>query len=91
MKIRKLDMKNFQRDINIFKDIYNSAWERNWGFVPMTDEERSFLAKKLKNFTDSNLLFFAEIDDKPVGVTVTIPDINPVIKKWMEYLDLLKC
>jgi len=79
--IRPLSMKEFARDIAILKDIYNSAWEKNWGFVPMTDEEIGASAKRLKDFVDPDLVLFAYVDGNPVGVTVTIPDINPVLKK----------
>jgi len=81
VKIRKLDMKNFKRDIDILKDIYNSAWEKNWGFVPMTDDEMNLSAKNLKSFVDPNIVLFAEINGENIGVAVTIPDITPVIKK----------
>ena len=79
--IRPLDMKHFERDVQFLKNIYNSAWEKNWGFVPMTDEEMDLTAKKLKQFAVPELILFAEIDNKPIGVTVTIPDINQVLKK----------
>lgn len=79
--IRPLNMREFERDISILKDIYNSAWEKNWGFVPMTDDEINTSAKKLRDFVDSDLVLFAEINEKPVGVAVTIPDINPILKK----------
>lgn len=81
VKIRTLDMKNFERDISILKDIYNSAWERNWGFVPMTEAEINLAAKKFKEFVDPSLVVYAEIDNNPVGVAVTIPDIAPILKK----------
>ncbi len=81
VRIRPLSMKNFERDVSILKEIYNSAWEKNWGFVPMTDEEMDVSAKKLKNFVDPDIVVYAEVDGKAVGVAVTIPDINPVLKK----------
>ncbi len=89
VKIRTLDMRNFERDINILKDIYNSAWEKNWGFVPMVDSEINISAKKLKDFVDPDLVLFAEVNGSPVGVAVTIPDINPILKKMDGELNLL--
>ncbi|PIV52607.1 MAG: hypothetical protein COY53_01555 [Elusimicrobia bacterium CG_4_10_14_0_8_um_filter_37_32] len=80
VKICPFNMKNFERDVQFLKNIYNSAWEKNWGFVPMTDAEMDLSAKKLKQFADPELILFAEIDNKPVGVSVTIPDINQVLK-----------
>lgn len=81
VKIRPFEMKKFERDAQFLKDIYNSAWEKNWGFVPMTDKEMDLAAKKLKQFIEPELVLFAEIDNKPIGVTVTVPDINQVLKK----------
>lgn len=81
VKIRPFNMRYFDRDAQILKEIYNSAWEKNWGFVPMTDKEMDLTAKKLKQFAEPELILFAEIDDKSVGVSVTIPDINQVIKE----------
>ncbi len=87
--IRTLDMKNFKRDLQYIKDVYNSAWEKNWGFVPMTDKEIDLTAKKIKQFVDPELVVFAEIDGKPVGITVTVPDINQVLKKLNGKLGLI--
>lgn len=81
VKIRTVDMKHFNRDLQYLKDIYNSAWEKNWGFVPMTDKEMDLTAKKLKQFIDPKLVIFAEIDNQPVAVSVTVPDINQIFKK----------
>ncbi|MGQ9707539.1 MAG: hypothetical protein ACUVUR_01520 [bacterium] len=81
IKIRPFDMKHFERDTQFLKDIYNSAWERNWGFVPMTDKEMDLTAKKLKKLVDPDLVLFAEIDGQPVGITVTVPDVNQVLKR----------
>lgn len=81
VKVRPFNMKKFEKDAQILKDIYNAAWEKNWGFVPMTDEEMNLAAKKLKTFVDPELVLFAEIDNNAVGVSVTIPDINQVLIK----------
>ncbi len=79
--IRPLAMNSFERDVQHLKNIYNSAWEKNWGFVPMTDKEIDLVAKKLKYFAEPELVLFAEIDNEPIGVSVTIPDINYVLKR----------
>jgi GNAT superfamily N-acetyltransferase len=81
VKVRQLEMKNFVRDIQYLKDIYNSAWEKNWGFIPMTSAEMDLAAEKLKQFVKPELVLFAEIDGQPVGVSVTVPDINQVLIK----------
>lgn len=91
--IRPFNMKKFDRDIQYLKDVYNTAWEKNWGFVPMTDKEIDLTAKKLKQFVDPELIIFAEIDGKPIGLTVTIPDINQILKRLngkMGLIEMLK-
>jgi len=74
-------MKHFKRDVEEIMDIYNSAWEKNWGFVPLTRKEIEVLAKKLKPLAIPELVIFAEVDGKPVGVALTLPDYNQVLKR----------
>lgn len=81
VKVRPFSMKNFERDVQHLKNIYNNAWEKNWGFVPMTDEEIDITGKKLKQFVEPELVLFAEMDGRPVAVTVTVPDINQILKR----------
>jgi hypothetical protein len=80
-KLRPIDPKNFKRDIKIIVDLYNNAWAKNWGFVPMTEEEINLTAESMKPFYDPALIVIAELDGKPVGVALTVPNINEVLKK----------
>jgi hypothetical protein len=79
--VRPVNMKKFDQEVEIIKDIYNAAWELNWGFVPMTSSEMDLMAKDLKPLAEPELVLFAEVDGKPVGVSVTLPDYNQVLKK----------
>ena len=79
--VRPLDMKNFKRDVEIIKDVYNAAWELNWGFVPMTPAEMDLMAKELKPIAEPELVLFAEVKGEPVGLAITLPDLNFVLKK----------
>lgn len=81
LKVRKLDMKNFDRDVEFFKEAYNRAWQRNWGFVPMTDAEIDHLVKGLKPLIDPELIFIAETQDgQPAGVSLTLPDLHQALR-----------
>lgn len=80
IKIRSLDMKNFWRDVDIVKGIYNQAWEKNWGFVPMTDEEFMHTAKDMKLICDPDLVLIAEAYGKDVGFAMALPDINLALR-----------
>jgi GNAT superfamily N-acetyltransferase len=62
------------------KDIYNSAWEKNWGFVPMTAEEMDDLAIALKPLLKPDYLYFARYEGKPAGFALMLPDFNIALK-----------
>ena len=81
LTVRPANMKNFQRELEIVKEIYNSAWSHNWGFVPMTDEEISSMAKRLKPLIVPELLIMAEVDGAPVAFYMAIPDYNQVLRR----------
>jgi len=78
--VRPINFKKFKEEVEKIKDVYNASWEKNWGFVPMTDDEMNYMAKKLKMIADPELALIAEVDGNPIGIVVTIPDINPILK-----------
>ncbi|HWQ25385.1 MAG TPA: hypothetical protein VN367_01255 [Chlorobaculum sp.] len=81
LSIRILDMKNFDSEIEKMRDIYNGAWEKNWGFVPMTDKEFDFLAKSLKPIANPHYIYFVENrEGKTIGFSLSLPDINQALK-----------
>lgn len=78
---RHPNMKKFKREIAVFRDIYNQAWSRNWGFVPWTEAEFEYVAKGLKQVIDPNLVLIAEDNGRPVAFSLALPDLNIAIKK----------
>ncbi len=80
-KIRKLNMKDFDNELDRVKFVYNKAWEPNWGFVPLTDEEIDALAADLKPLVDPNIVLFLEIEEKTIGFALVMPDYNFVFKE----------
>ncbi|MFQ5792427.1 MAG: hypothetical protein ACE5JI_18310 [Acidobacteriota bacterium] len=79
--IRSLNMKDFDRELERVKRIYNVAWERNWGFVPMTDEEFEHMARELKPVVDPDLVLFAEVHGEPAGFSLSLPNYNQILRK----------
>jgi GNAT superfamily N-acetyltransferase len=75
-----MEMKHFDREVAIVKEIYNSAWERNWGFVPMTDAEFDFMARQLKPVADPHILLIVEVKGEPAGFALGIPDFNVALR-----------
>lgn len=78
--IRHIDMKHFNDDVNRIKDVYNKAWAKNWGAVPMTDEEIDALAADLKPVIVPGLVLFAESQGRTIGFALSLPDINVALK-----------
>jgi len=74
------DVKRIDAAIAEVKDIYNSAWEKNWGFVPMTAEEMDDLAAALKPLLKPDYLYFARYEGKPAGFALMLPDFNIALK-----------
>lgn len=78
---RTLDMKHFDREVEIIRDLYSRGWSRNWGAVPMTKEEFDYVAKDLKHIVHPELVIFAEVKGQPVGFSLSLPDLNMVLKE----------
>jgi GNAT superfamily N-acetyltransferase len=81
IKIRNVNLKDFGNEVQRIKEIYNSAWSKNWGFVPMTEEEFDRVAKDLKQIVDPHMVFIAEVKGKPAGFSLALPDFNQVLAR----------
>jgi hypothetical protein len=93
--VRPMRKKNLEQEIDRFLEVYNAAWEKNWGFSPLTENEVRHYAKTLKPFLDEHWAFIAEKDGETVGAALTIPDYNQVLKRmngrllpfgWLKFL-----
>ncbi|MEP6769506.1 MAG: N-acetyltransferase, partial [Acidobacteriota bacterium] len=102
--VRKISKKSLAADLPKIREVYNAAWEKNWGFVPMTSEEMDFMAKRLKPLVDEDFLFLAELlrpdgSAEPIAFMLTLPDYNVAMKPlkgrllpfgWLKFLLGLK-
>jgi len=71
--------RNLKKEVRDILDVFNDAWQHNWGFVPATDAEAKKMAADLQLILDKELSFFAEIDGQPVAICVCLPNLNEVI------------
>jgi GNAT superfamily N-acetyltransferase len=78
--IRPIDLARWHEELEFVRSCYNVAWAKNWGFVPWTDRELAFIAKELKPLIDPRLAFVAEVDGKPAGFSISVPDANQAIR-----------
>jgi len=81
LRIRPIKLRRLDEELKIVKDIYNHAWSKNWGFVPLTEAEIDDLAKNLKPLLVPDLVLFGYWEDEPVGFSVSLPDYNQVLKR----------
>lgn len=81
IKIRKINISDFENELIRVMQIYNKAWEANWGFVPMTEDEFRYVAKSFKAIIDKDLVYFAEANGMPVAFSLAVPDYNIIFKK----------
>jgi hypothetical protein len=88
--IRPINMKNFETEYLIIQDIFNKAWEKNWGQIPLTNEDFEYIASDLKSLVHTDFLQLAFKDDIPIGMTVSFPDVNEMIKPMKGSLITLK-
>jgi GNAT superfamily N-acetyltransferase len=79
--IRPLDMRRYNEEVALVQSIYVSAWERNWGFTPITPDEIQHLARSLKPALLPRLCGIAEVDGEPVGFGLALPDYNQVLRR----------
>ena len=76
INVRTVDPGQFDRDAAICIDILNQAWSKNWGFVPFTETEKAYGAKKLKPLIQKGANMIAEVDGEPAAFMLAWPDIN---------------
>lgn len=79
--IRTIDFSNFDSEVKLIRELYSRGWERNWGEVPMTEDEFTYVAKDLKAIADPRVIIIAEIKGKPVGFGLALPDLNQILIK----------
>lgn len=80
LTIRTLDMSRFEEEARAILHIYNEAWSRNWGHVPMTENEFAHLTKMMKQIVDPRIVFIVEDAGKPVAFSISLPNINAALR-----------
>jgi len=79
--VRTLNLKRFSEELKIVNKIYNAAWNENWGFVPVPDDEFLHIASDIKPLVDPDLVFIAEVNGNPIGFSLALPNIYQVLPR----------
>ena len=81
IKLRHLRRRDLSKNIKgVFGEVYNTAWKRNWGFVPYSDSDLKHYAEELQLVYDRNWFMSAEKDGETIGIAITVPDVNQLLK-----------
>lgn len=81
IRVRNVNLKNLKEELYAFMEVYNEAWQENWGFIPITKEEIDYMAEKLKAVAIPELVIVAEKDSQPIGFFGAVPDFNEVLRR----------
>ncbi|GAB4345000.1 MAG: hypothetical protein Kow0099_24870 [Candidatus Abyssubacteria bacterium] len=79
---RKVNLKDIRGEVERVKEVYNNAWSKNWGFVPLTEAEIDDFARHMRHLVIDELAYIGELDGKPIGFLLFLPDYNVVLKKF---------
>ncbi|PCI60711.1 MAG: N-acetyltransferase [Gammaproteobacteria bacterium] len=80
--VRAINLKTFDQEMLLLRDIFNDAWSENWGFIPFTEEEFQELGNNLKFLVSAELIQIAEVDGEAAAFVVTLPNINEAIRDF---------
>ncbi len=79
VEFRTMNIKRYKEEVALIKVVYNDAWERNWGFLPMTEAEMDQMANDLKPILDPDMVILAFVDGEVAGFSLSVPDINEIL------------
>ena len=83
IRVRPMRRRQLRKDMDAFAEIYNSAWSKNWDFVPFSKKDLDAYAQEMHLVFDKHWAFIAEKEDtgEVVGMAMTFPDINGALAK----------
>jgi hypothetical protein len=76
VKVRSVRRKKLAEDAAIMLDIFNDAWQENWGFVPLAANEWADTVSTLTKLMPDDYIQIAEYDGEPVAFIVALPNLN---------------
>ena len=82
LRIRSIDMRRFEEEVAALFRLYNGSWQRNWGFVPVSEAEFAAIAHDLKPIVVPSLVLLVE--DRagaPAAFSVALPDVNEIMPR----------
>ena len=83
IRVRPMRRRQLRKDMDAFAEVYNSAWSKNWDFVPYSKKDLDAYAQELQLVFDKHWFMIAEHEDtgEVVGMAITVPDLNQVLAR----------
>ncbi len=78
--VRPFSKRDFADEVQRCHEVYHGARNDSWGYVDLTDAEFQYMAKRMAQFGVPDHVLLAEVEGKPVGFSVTMPDLNEAIR-----------
>lgn len=94
-KLRPINLKKIEKELEIVHEVYNATLERNWGFIPITMDDLLGAADDMKAFADPGMILIAEIDGENAGVALSLPNFNEILgmtkntPRWLRLLHIV--
>jgi GNAT superfamily N-acetyltransferase len=81
VRVRSFDMARFDDDLAAAMGLLNDAFTGNFGFVPLSPDEVAFIAAPMKRVVRPELTIFVEVDGRPAGVGMILPDFHVLFRR----------
>ena len=90
IKFRPINLRKFNEEVKKICEIYNISWSKNWGFVPISEDEIKQTAKELRSIVQKEMTAMCEVEGKLAAFAICVPNFNRVIKEWQQNKGLAK-
>jgi hypothetical protein len=79
VRMRSMNLRVLRQELGTIMEIYNENWAGKWGHVPISIAEVDKMAKDLRLVLDPSIAFIAEIEGRPAGMCIAVPNLNEAI------------
>ncbi|MCB1843197.1 MAG: hypothetical protein KDI09_09570, partial [Halioglobus sp.] len=76
VRVRSLRRSDLAADAAVMREIFNDAWQNNWGFVPLAEADWAETVSTLTKLMPDDYIQIAEYDGEPVAFIVALPNLN---------------
>jgi GNAT superfamily N-acetyltransferase len=86
---RHFSFKDQEKFLADFKAIYDEAWQFHDNFAPINIDDLRFKLEGNKAVIIEEFIWYAYHEEKPIGLFVMFPDVNPLLRSFSGKLHLI--